>query len=300
MLAAALLFALHPVHTEAVTGVVGRAELLSALLCISGLLLYMTSVDSVAPLLSLRCGAAALAAMACAAAAMTAKETGFTILAAFVLYELLHIVLNVLSAAPKRPGIRQMAWWTCLFRLTATFALAAGYLAARGAIIGGDTLVHIYRKVENPLAFYPTLQQRLMSTAHQHWLYAFLLLAPVQLSADWSFSCIKPVVDLNDARNSGTLLLYGCAVVVVLQAMPWRWRADELLRARRVRAFAFLALSAAPFVPAANVRAPNAFTCNLSLTNQISFRFSFTSEPSSASACYTCRRLGSAFCWLSR
>ena len=255
MFAAALLFALHPVHTEAVTGVVGRAELLSALLCISGLLLYMSSVDSAAPLISLRCGAAALAALACAAAAMTAKETGFTILAAFVLYELLHISLDVLPAASKRPGTRQTAWGTCLLRLTATFALAAGYLAARSAIIGGDTLVHIYRKVENPLAFYSTVQQRLMSTAHQHWLYASLLLAPVQLSADWSFSCIKPVIDLTDPRNSGTLLLYGCAVVVVLQAAPWRWRADEQLRARRVRAYIFLALSAAPFVPAANVRA---------------------------------------------
>ena len=248
-------------HTEAVTGVVGRAELLSALLCISGLLLYMTSVDSVAPLVSLRCGAAALGALACAAAAMTAKETGFTILAAFVLYELLHITLNVLPAAPKRPGTRQMAWWTCLLRLIATVALAAAYLAARSAIIGGDTLVHIYRKVENPLAFYSTLQQRLMSTAHQHWLYASLLVAPVQLSADWSFSCIKPVIELSDLRNSGSLLLYGCAVVVLLQAKPWRWHADEQLRARRVRAYIFLALSAAPFVPAANVRALCARTC---------------------------------------
>ena len=251
---AALLFALHPVHTEAVTGIVGRAELLSALLCISGLLLYMSAVDTDAPLVSLRCGGVAFAALTCAAAAMTAKETGFTILAAFVLYELLHVAVGTQIVVSARPGARRRTWWRSLVRLNATFALALGYLAARSAIIGGDTLVHIYRKVENPLAFYPTVQERLLATAHQHWLYAYLLAAPVQLSADWSFSCIKPVTGIDDVRNVGTLALYCSAAVLVLQAVPWRWRRDEQLRASRVRAYIFLALSVAPFVPAANVR----------------------------------------------
>jgi hypothetical protein len=253
---AALLFATHPVHTEAVTGVVGRAELLSALLCLSGLMLYMTSVDTTAPLASMRCGGAALAALTCAAAAMTAKETGFTILAAFVLYEALHFAVGPPVMVPAHPGVRRRRpWLKSLLRLCSTFGLALGYLAARSAIIGGDTLVHIYRKVENPLAFYPTLQERLLATMHQHWLYAYLMLAPVQLSADWSFSCIKPVADLSDVRNIGSLVLYASAIAVVLQAAPWRWRCDEQLRASRVRAYILLALSVAPFVPAANVRA---------------------------------------------
>jgi hypothetical protein len=187
---------------------------------------------------------------------MTAKETGFTILAAFVLYEMLHFAVGPPVVAPARPGVRRRRpWLKSLVRLCATFGLALGYLAARSAIIGGDTLVHIYRKVENPLAFYPTLQERLLATAHQHWLYAFLMLAPVQLSADWSFSCIKPVADLSDVRNVGSLALYASAAVVGLQAAPWRWRCDEQLRASRVRAYILLALSVAPFVPAANVRA---------------------------------------------
>lgn len=37
---AAMLFAVHPIHTEAVTGVVGRAELLSALFYLCAFLLY--------------------------------------------------------------------------------------------------------------------------------------------------------------------------------------------------------------------------------------------------------------------
>ncbi len=38
---AAALFALHPVHTEAVAGIVGQAELLSAALALAAMLLYM-------------------------------------------------------------------------------------------------------------------------------------------------------------------------------------------------------------------------------------------------------------------
>ena len=44
-LAAALLFSLHPIHVEAVTGVVGRAELLSALFVFLALFIYLRLID---------------------------------------------------------------------------------------------------------------------------------------------------------------------------------------------------------------------------------------------------------------
>lgn len=47
---AALLFAVHPVHTEAVAGIVGHAEMLCASLSILALLSYMAAADG-------RCGA---------------------------------------------------------------------------------------------------------------------------------------------------------------------------------------------------------------------------------------------------
>ena len=50
---AALLFAVHPVHTEAVSGIVGHAELLCAALSILALLSYMAAADG-------RCGLGAL------------------------------------------------------------------------------------------------------------------------------------------------------------------------------------------------------------------------------------------------
>lgn len=47
-LAAALLFAVHPVHTEAVAGIVGQAELICAALSIPALLMYFRAADSTA------------------------------------------------------------------------------------------------------------------------------------------------------------------------------------------------------------------------------------------------------------
>ena len=44
-LLAGLLFALHPVHTESVAGIVGQAELLCAALSVLALLAYMAAAD---------------------------------------------------------------------------------------------------------------------------------------------------------------------------------------------------------------------------------------------------------------
>ena len=70
-LLAGLIFAVHPVHTEAVAGVVGRAELLAAVFFLSCLLVHQrrrsTSWTWVSPVL--------------AGLAMLAKEQGVTVLA---------------------------------------------------------------------------------------------------------------------------------------------------------------------------------------------------------------------------
>lgn len=41
-----LLFAVHPIHTEAVAGIVGRADILATIFVISGLLVFKQHVDN--------------------------------------------------------------------------------------------------------------------------------------------------------------------------------------------------------------------------------------------------------------
>jgi ABC-type uncharacterized transport system permease subunit len=73
---AALLFAVHPIHTEAVTGIVGRAELLAALGVLVALLALARSLESTARRAWVWSGISLLAF----AAALLAKESALTAL----------------------------------------------------------------------------------------------------------------------------------------------------------------------------------------------------------------------------
>ena len=81
--ASGLLFAVHPVHTEAVTGVVGRAELISSAFVIVCILAYKRGRQLAAvPLL--------------VTAAMLSKEQGITVLGVCFVIELV-MVQNVVE-----------------------------------------------------------------------------------------------------------------------------------------------------------------------------------------------------------
>ncbi|XP_040344455.1 protein O-mannosyl-transferase TMTC1 isoform X1 [Herpailurus yagouaroundi] len=92
--ATALLFAVHPIHTEAVAGIVGRADVLACLLFLLAFLSYNRSVDqrhvgecfppTVSPfflLLSLLLGTCA----------MLVKETGITVFGVCLVYDLFSL-----------------------------------------------------------------------------------------------------------------------------------------------------------------------------------------------------------------
>ena len=77
-LLAALLFAAHPVHTEAVAGIVGHAELLCAALFIAALLAYMCAVDGTSAEGSAAQWQLVAASLTLVALAAFAKEIGIT------------------------------------------------------------------------------------------------------------------------------------------------------------------------------------------------------------------------------
>ncbi|KAF1372685.1 hypothetical protein PFLUV_G00268490 [Perca fluviatilis] len=88
----ALLFAVHPVHTEAVSGIVGRADVLACLLFLLTFLSYIRSVgvcvseDSLPSTVSAGCLLVSLLLGTCA---MLVKETGITVFGVCMLYDAL-------------------------------------------------------------------------------------------------------------------------------------------------------------------------------------------------------------------
>ena len=286
---AAALFAVHPVHTEAVAGLVGRAELLCGIFFLAGVLAYASAADARSTWASFVWAGAAAAAML---AATLCKESGITAAGVYAAYELVVVagigglrvdgvgVGRESGASGKkmsdgkndddargdreeRPGrcssgTTTSGVYAAARRLLPSAVACAGYWLARRRLTGADTLVRIYRKVENPIAFSSNPLERLLSLLHLHALYARLAFWPARLSCDWSFSCVPMVSSLWDPRNAGWMALYAAGAAVAAAAAPLTPSgvngADgegRLIRAR-VRAFV-VALAAAPFVPASNV-----------------------------------------------
>ena len=207
--AAALLFAVHPIHTEAVTGIVGRAELLAALGVLVALLAFARSIelrpdapgaDATAPSNAARRFWSAVSLTAFAAAVL-AKESAFTALG---LLFVLHWWMVPHAAARRR-----------LAALLPYGVIAAGYLALRIAVVGALALplTAAAGALDNPLAQVDGAA-RLRTAVIVLWQYLALLAVPLHLSADYSFNQVPVAVAWDDPR-----FLLGGALLIALAAM---------------------------------------------------------------------------------
>lgn len=178
---ATVLFAVHPCHTEAVSSIVGRAELLAALFVLASLLAFsrhLRATESGRIVWS-------CASLAALALALLAKESAFT---AIALVPILHRHLVPESS------LRQLA------RTTVPYAvLGVAYLGLRLLVVGSLGLPTPPEAVDNPLA-YVAPQVRFATALVVLWEYVALLIMPAQLAADYSFNQIPLVLSLTEPR----------------------------------------------------------------------------------------------------
>ncbi len=183
-----ILFAVHPVHVEAVAGLVGRAELLAACGAILAVLCHLGALKS-----SDRSGSGRLAALSWLAAGlgMLAKESAATT-------PLLCAAADLAFARGR--GVGRMRLYT---GQVVTLLL---YLAARGAVLGGLGVGAPIAFVDNPAAAAGPIVGRLTALATLPR-YARLLLWPSRLSADYSFDQIPVIHHLLDPGVAGGILI---------------------------------------------------------------------------------------------
>jgi hypothetical protein len=74
-------------------------------------------------------------------------------------------------------------------------------------------------QVENPIAYEEDRMTRMLSMGHLHASYAWLLVAPWRLSADYSHACIPLLHSLYDPRNAFTAALYGLLAHQMLRGL---------------------------------------------------------------------------------
>lgn len=206
-------FALHPVHTEAVANVVGRAELLAAVAVLGALLIVLRGerdAESRPP-----AAPAALGASALFAAALLTKESAVV----------LPLLLLLLDGAREgwtgpRAALRSLLARRRLYGTLALAALAALTLrwVALGAAVGGDTAAAFFPDREPVTRFFTMIRV---------WPeYVRLLVAPLELSADYSPAVLLP------ASSVTPLGLLGIALAAALLAIALRlWRRRPLVSA---------------------------------------------------------------------
>ena len=220
----ALLFAVLPVHVEAVANVAGRKDLLVALFSIGAVLAHARALR--------RGGWALGAAPMLVAGALLSKEAGLVLVGLLAAHDLLY----------GREGWRQHRMRAIgLFAAYAAVTLA--FLGARHAVL--DTLV--FPRIpfdENPIAGAPA-GVRIMTAVAVLGRGLLLLVAPIRLSADYSFAAIPPVTSPIDPA-----FLASAASILVLAALAWRFRKPFPLGA-----FAFLWYGITIF-PASNLLVP--------------------------------------------
>jgi hypothetical protein len=197
----ALVWAAHPIHTEAVASVTGRAEILGALFMLASLLALVDALDARD---AVRRGwfAASLAAFA---AALCSKESA----AAGAL--LVPLVVWLRAGAPSAAR---------LLRVTAPYVVcAAAFVAIRTAVVGALTVDEI-TFVDNPLAFAPA-GVRVATAVVVLWQYVGLLAVPFGLSADYSYDQVPAVVSMADPRL--VIAALGLTGVVLVAIACRRW-----------------------------------------------------------------------------
>nr|XP_029484535.1 protein O-mannosyl-transferase TMTC1-like [Oncorhynchus nerka] len=209
----ALLFAVHPIHTEA-------AQTWSVSVCGSG------SADSLPSTVSVWALGASLLLGTCA---MLVKETGITVFGVCVLYDALVLcrkpLLLHLSGSKMKDLLRISVPF--LKRACAVSLYVAVIMYFRLWLMGGS--MPLFSEQDNPASFSPHLLTRFLTYCYLLAFNAWLLLSPAVLCYDWQVGSIPLVESLWDMRNVAALLLGVVMVALCLHCVMslqvrWTWR----------------------------------------------------------------------------
>jgi hypothetical protein len=218
---AALLWAVHPVLTESVTNIVGRADLLAGFGVLSGFLCYLKSVETTGR----RRGAWLMGLAATTTVGVFSKESAVVLPAVLVLYEL---------SFEKR--------WKVLSRaLIATLVPIGAMLGLRAAVLSA-ALPTETPFLDNPIVgagFWTGRLTALEILARYLWLTVW----PIKLSADYSY------LQIPLARGSVEDWMSWLAVTVAVALTILLWRHSRL-------SFFFVGFASLALLPTANLLFP--------------------------------------------
>jgi tetratricopeptide (TPR) repeat protein len=210
---AGLLFAVHPVHVEAVANVAGRKDVLVTVFFLAAVLAHAAALRRAGSVQKppRRYGPAAAGAAAAFAGALFSKENGLVLVGLLAAHDLLF-ARGDWKLAPRRAAA-----------LYAVYAAEIGvYLWGRSIAVGSFVFPMLSFE-ENPVAFAPA-GVRILTAVAVLGKGLLLLVAPVTLSPDYSYRAIPAATGLGDPRVLASLAAAGLLTVLALWGRR-RWPA---------------------------------------------------------------------------
>lgn len=255
-LAAAVLFAAHPVHVEAVSGIVGRADLLAALLSCISLLIYARASGNGATRPEQWSLAGVTLSAAIGGAAMLCKETGICVVGVIAAVDIAvfcdlnplllpGIVMDWFGAvtSKKRAELRWVG--ALLGRQTLMFILTLVMMLMRLSMNGDDEVVVDWST--NPANVQQPRWARGLTKLYYNVLHARLLVWPSILSADWACLSVPVIEDLSDPRNAASAFLISLLIAVLWFGLSNS--GDPLGSSLRRLAIVVVVMTVVPFLP---------------------------------------------------
>ncbi len=199
-----ILFAVHPIHTEVVAGIVGRAEIMALFGGLMCCLAYLFATREVSPVRRYRSWAWVAISVCSYAIAMFSKEIGFMAPVLIVLWESILPTDRRLFRANPRAIVAFVG-----------YGIAAGvYLLMRFTVIQTNNI---------NIGFVGVGKVERVSTALRVCMeYVGLLLAPIRLSADYWIKDVPIAKGLTDVPVLAALLILAALIVVMI--FTWRRR----------------------------------------------------------------------------
>lgn len=251
-LVAALLFAVHPVHTEAVTGVVGRAELLSSIFLLAAFLAYTKSKGADRSIV----WTPIILTVFLVAVATLCKEQGITVIGICCVYEVfvaqgftLPLLIETALQVLRGKDLFPYAVLQTLLKLVVLVISTLLLVIVRVQVI--QSQLPVFTRFDNPAAVSST-PARQLTFNYLLPVNGWLLLNPSELCCDWTMGTIPLVESVLDPRNLATLAFY-----VLLGVLAYHSLRHGHSSAKTV--LMALSLIVLPFIPASNLFFPVGF-----------------------------------------
>ncbi|XP_068082907.1 protein O-mannosyl-transferase TMTC1 [Anabrus simplex] len=206
---AGLLFAAHPIHTEAVTGIVGRADVLACVFFLLSFLAYHGHKGGEGASSNL------WLSIVLGGVSMLAKETGITVLLLNLLYDLYrswHAIKRAVTEVRWNEDTLQFSRRAAKVLVSLSFLLVF-----RLALLHGS--LPKFSNQDNPAAFHPCRHVRFLTFCYLAAFNFWLLLCPATLSHDWQMGSVPLVTSLADIRNLATCFFFVCCLLVLYRGL---------------------------------------------------------------------------------